>query len=216
MDTPLNLNLTSEMAAHKSVESRAKRFIDVIGALVGLVITGIALLPIAIAIKLDSRGPIFFCQPRCGLYGKPFGLWKFRSMEKGADRIKHLIQNEAQGQIFKNAQDPRITRVGRFLRRTSLDELPQFWNVLIGNMSLVGTRPPTFDEVRKYKPHHWRRLTVKPGMTGLWQVNGRSKVSDFEKIVDMDMEYQRCWSNSYDLKILLRTVIVVLQQNGSH
>jgi len=216
MDTSLDLNLISEMAAHKSVESRVKRFVDVIGALVGLVITGIALLPIAIAIKLDSHGPIFFCQPRCGLHGKPFGFWKFRSMEKGADRIKHLIQNEAQGQIFKNAQDPRITRVGRFLRRTSLDELPQFWNVLIGNMSLVGTRPPTFDEVREYKPRHWRRLAVKPGMTGLWQVNGRSKVNDFEKIFDMDMEYQRCWSNSYDLKILLRTVIVVLQQNGSH
>jgi len=214
MDT--SFNLAPKMEVHKSVGSKVKRFVDIIGALVGLVITGIVLIPVAIVIKLDSPGPVFFCQPRCGLHGKPFKLWKFRSMEKGADQIKHLIQNQAQGQIFKNAQDPRVTRIGRFLRRTSLDEFPQFWNVLIADMSLVGTRPPTLDEVKNYEYRHWERLRVRPGMTGLWQVNGRSKVNDFEKIVGMDIEYQRLWSNLYDLKLILRTVMVVLRQNGSH
>jgi lipopolysaccharide/colanic/teichoic acid biosynthesis glycosyltransferase len=126
-----------------------------------------------------------------------------------------LVVNQAQGHIFKNEADPRITRVGRFLRSTSLDELPQLWNVFRGDMSLVGTRPPTLDEVAKYEPHHWKRLNVKPGITGEWQVNGRSHVKDFEEIVRMDVAYQSKWSIFYDLKLILRTFQVVATKNGA-
>ncbi|NES96479.1 MAG: sugar transferase, partial [Desertifilum sp. SIO1I2] len=117
--------------------------------------------------------------------------------------------------IFKNESDPRITRVGRFLRKTSLDELPQFWNVLKGEMSLVGTRPPTHDEVVRYSPHHWRRLDVKPGLTGEWQVNGRSSVKDFEDIVKLDLRYQTKWHPFYDLQLIFKTVHVVLAKTGA-
>ena len=130
-------------------------------------------------------------------------------------RKKHLVQNQASGFIFKNENDPRITRIGRFLRRTSLDELPQFWNVLKGDMSLVGTRPPTPDEVARYNPHHWRRLDVKPGLTGEWQVNGRSTVKNFEDIVDMDLQYQDKWSVTYDLQLILKTILVVVKGSGA-
>ncbi|NET12983.1 MAG: sugar transferase, partial [Okeania sp. SIO1H6] len=116
---------------------------------------------------------------------------------------------------FKNEKDPRITRIGRFLRRTSLDELPQFWNVLKGDMSLVGTRPPTFDEVKNYEAHHWHRLDIKPGMTGEWQVNGRSSVKDFEEIVRMDIDYQQKWSIAYDLKLIWKTIWVVFNKSGA-
>ncbi|MFM7791990.1 MAG: sugar transferase, partial [Microcystis panniformis] len=126
--------------------------------------------PIAIAIKLDSPGPIFFSQTRCGWLGKEFKILKFRSMCVDAETLKDKIPNQAEGAFFKNKNDPRITRVGKFLRRTSLDELPQFWNVITGEMSLVGTRPPTPDEVERYDVPQWQRLDVKPGMTGEWQV----------------------------------------------
>jgi len=137
-------------------------------------------------------------------------------MVKDADKLKHLVQNEAKGNIFKNRNDPRITRVGRFLRRTSLDELPQFWNVLMGDMSLVGTRPPTLNEVSEYKRHHYQRLAVKPGITGQWQANGRSRVEDFEEIVKMDIAYQNNWSIVYDLHLILKTIQVVLQKDGAY
>jgi lipopolysaccharide/colanic/teichoic acid biosynthesis glycosyltransferase len=130
--------------------------------------------------------------------------------------LKHLVKNEAQGHIFKCVDDPRITPVGKFLRRTSLDELPQFWNVLLGDMSLVGTRPPTLDEVAKYKPHHWERLRVKPGMTGEWQVNGRSSIKDFETIVKMDINYQKKWSNTYDLMLIIKTILVVVGKSNAY
>ena len=184
-------SLPPSIQAHPSVDSKTKRLVDILGALVGLAITGLILLPIAIAIQLDNRGSIFYRQARCGLNCRTFKIWKFRSMVVEADRLKHLVSNEAQGLIFKNQNDPRITRVGRFLRRTSLDEFPQFWNVLKGEMSLVGTRPPSVDEVMLYERHHFQRLLVKPGMTGEWQVNGRSQVGDFEKIVEMDLDYER-------------------------
>jgi lipopolysaccharide/colanic/teichoic acid biosynthesis glycosyltransferase len=133
-----------------------------------------------------------------------------------ADQLKHLVDNQAKGHIFKNQDDPRITRVGQFLRRTSLDELPQFWNVLKGDMSLVGTRPPTVEEVMKYEDHHWKRLNIKPGMTGEWQANGRSKVTDFEDIVRMDIAYQQKWSITYDFQLMLKTLRVVAQKDGAY
>ncbi len=206
-------DLTAQI--HPSVTSKAKRLIDIAGALVGLTITAVVAVPVAIAVQFDNPGPIFYSQIRCGLRGKPFRIWKFRSMVTNADKLKHLVNNEAKGGIFKNRNDPRVTRVGRFLRRTSLDELPQFWNVLKGDMSLVGTRPPTVDEVMSYKPHHWQRLNVKPGITGEWQANGRSEVTDFEEVVKMDVAYQQKWSIGYDLRLILKTIQVVLNKQGA-
>jgi lipopolysaccharide/colanic/teichoic acid biosynthesis glycosyltransferase len=200
---------------HPSITSRTKRLIDILGALIGLAITTIITIPIALIMQLDNPGPIFYSQTRCGLNGRTFQIWKFRSMVVGAEQLQHLVKNEAQGQIFKNAKDPRVTRVGKFLRRTSLDELPQFWNVLLGEMSLVGTRPPTVNEVEQYSSHHWQRLQVKPGITGEWQANGRSKVKNFETIVQMDLDYQRKWSVAYDICLLIKTVKVVLCKSGA-
>lgn len=200
---------------HRSATSRFKRAIDLIGSLVGLLILAIVFVPIAIAIKLDSPGPIFYGQTRHGLLGKPFRMYKFRSMLDGADALKSQVQNEVSGLMFKNKQDPRVTRVGRFLRRTSLDELPQFWSVLRGDMSLVGTRPPTSDEVALYSEHHWQRLNVKPGMTGEWQTSGRSLVKDFEQIVALDVRYQTRWTPFYDLFLLAKTVYILLARHGA-
>lgn len=197
---------------HVSTHSVVKRAIDILGAGVGLSILSVLFVPIAIAIRLDSKGSVFYSQERFGLQGKPFRIWKFRSMVSNADELKGEIENEAQGLIFKNTRDPRVTRVGRFLRKTSLDEFPQFWNVLIGDMSLVGTRPPTADEVRQYSEHHWQRLDVRPGLTGQWQVSGRSEIKDFEEIVNLDLHYQRNWTPAYDLKLLFRTVTMLLSQ----
>ncbi|HEY9736343.1 MAG TPA: sugar transferase [Trichocoleus sp.] len=203
-------------APHPSTTSLIKRSIDLVGALLGLIILGLIFLPIAIAIKLDSPGPILYCQERYGLQGRVFKIWKFRSMVENADHLKSSVANQAQGLIFKNENDPRITRVGRILRKTSLDEFPQFWNVLWGDMSLVGTRPPTGDEVSRYSPHHWRRLDVKPGLTGQWQVSGRSAIKDFEEIVKLDLLYQATWTPAYDLQIILQTILVLLNRKGAY
>ncbi|MDJ0556664.1 MAG: exopolysaccharide biosynthesis polyprenyl glycosylphosphotransferase [Microcoleaceae cyanobacterium MO_207.B10] len=199
---------------HPSVQSLVKRLIDIVGAVVGLIITAILFIPIAIFIKLDSPGPIFFGQIRCGWMGRNFRMWKFRSMCVDAEYLKSQIQNEAQGAIFKNENDPRVTKVGRFLRRKSLDELPQFWNVLKGDMSLVGTRPPTPDEVERYEVPQWQRLDVKPGMTGEWQVNGRSQIKDFEDIIRLDLKYQKNWSLMYDVKLIFKTVAVLFNKSS--
>ncbi|TVP64161.1 MAG: STAS domain-containing protein [Nodularia sp. (in: Bacteria)] len=199
---------------HPSVASWMKRFIDVLGALVGLVITGFLSIPILVAIQIDDPGPIFFSQIRCGWMGKRFKIWKFRSMCVDAEAKKSQVENQVQGAFFKNEKDPRVTRVGRFLRRTSLDELPQFWNVLKGDMSLVGTRPPTPDEVERYEVPEWQRLDVKPGMTGEWQVNGRSKVRSFEDVIRLDLEYQKNWSLLYDLKLIFKTVAILFNKNS--
>ena len=199
---------------HPSVRSKVKRWLDIVGSLVGLLITGVLFIPIVIAIKLDSPGPIFFGQTRCGWMGKKFKIWKFRSMGTDAEKLKSQIKNEASGAIFKNANDPRITKVGRFLRRTSLDELPQFWNVLKGEMSLVGTRPPTPDEVGIYEVPEWQRLDVKPGMTGEWQVHGRSTVKDFEDVIKLDLRYQNNWSLFYDLQLIVKTIGIVFNKNS--
>ena len=214
--TGANLRFDRCTSIHKSVDCKVKRIIDILGAIVGLVITAILTIPIALAMQLDDPGPVFYSQIRCGLNGKPFRIWKFRSMIVNADKQKHLIKNKAQGHIFKNENDPRVTVVGSFLRRTSLDEFPQFWNVLIGDMSLVGTRPPTPDEVKNYDRHHFQRLGVKPGITGQWQVNGRSNVLDFEEIVQMDLDYQNKWTRWYDLSLIIQTIMVVLARKGAY
>jgi len=214
LNSSTQLNRTQQQV-HYSANCKRKRLIDILGALVGLVVTAMIALPIAIAIQLDNPGPIFYSQLRCGLKGKTFRIWKFRSMVVEADRLQHLVINQATGNIFKNKNDPRITRIGRFLRRTSLDELPQFWNVLTGDMSLVGTRPPTVDEVMRYETHHWERLNTKPGITGEWQANGRSNITDFEDIVRMDIAYQQKWSVIYDLKLIWKTVITVANSHGA-
>lgn len=201
---------------HPSVNSSIKRIIDISGSLVGLTVLGIIFVPIAALIKLDSPGPILYSQVRYGLKGKPFTIWKFRSMVANADALKATVPNQAQGIIFKNDADPRITRIGKLLRKTSLDEFPQFLNVLKGDMSLVGTRPPTGDEVARYNDYHWRRLDVKPGLTGQWQVSGRSAVKDFEEIVKLDLHYQRLWSPWHDLKIIAKTFLVVFNDKGAY
>jgi anti-anti-sigma factor len=201
-------------STHPSVASWMKRLIDIFGALIGLVITGVLLIPIAVAIQIDDPGPIFFSQTRCGWMGRRFQIWKFRSMCVDAEAKKSQVQNQVQGAFFKNESDPRVTRIGRFLRRTSLDELPQFWNVLKGDMSLVGTRPPTPDEVERYEVPEWQRLDVKPGMTGEWQVNGRSTVRSFEDVIRLDLQYQKNWSLLYDFKLIFKTLVILFNKNS--
>jgi lipopolysaccharide/colanic/teichoic acid biosynthesis glycosyltransferase len=202
------------LTTHPSVTSRGKRAMDIVGALVGLGLTSVLAIPIIAAIKLEDGGPIFFKQVRCSWMGKRFYIWKFRSMVIDAEALKAQVENQVEGPLFKNANDPRITKIGRFLRRTSLDELPQFWNVLKGEMSLVGTRPPTPDEIEQYNVPEWQRLDVKPGMTGEWQVNGRSSVTKFEDVIRMDLNYQKNWSLMYDIQLILKTILVLFSKKA--
>ena len=190
---------------------------DILGSLIGIVITLLLLPFVAIAIKVDSKGPVFYKQKRIGLNGREFYLYKFRSMYVNADTLKEELQtqNEIDGPMFKLTDDPRITKVGHFLRRTSIDEFPQFFNILLGNMSLVGTRPPTPDEYAQYNLQYRRRLSIKPGLTGLWQVSGRSNITDFEEVVRLDLHYIDHWSLGKDIKILLQTFIVLFNQKGA-
>lgn len=194
-----------------------KRLLDIIGAIVGLIITAVATIVIGPLIKLESPGPLFFSQKRVGRNGRIFKIYKFRSMYADAERRKKELmeQNEMNGLMFKMTDDPRITKIGKFIRKTSLDELPQFWNVLKGDMSLVGTRPPTVDEFQQYEWYHKRRLSMTPGLTGVWQVSGRSDITDFEEIVSMDVEYIKNWSLKRDIEIILKTVQVVLHSDGA-
>jgi exopolysaccharide biosynthesis polyprenyl glycosylphosphotransferase len=193
-----------------------KRVIDVLGSTVALVVSSPLLLILAVLVKLTSKGPVIYRQVRCGLYGRKFVLYKFRSMCEGAEdvlwEIKHL--NEMDGPVFKMRNDPRVTPVGRFLRKSSLDEWPQFWNVLKGDMSLVGPRAPLPEEVKEYTRWQRRRLSVKPGITCLWQVSGRNEI-DFQEWMKLDLQYIDTWSLFLDLKILLRTFPVVLLGKGS-
>lgn len=196
----------------------AKRIVDILGSVVGIILASPVMLITALAIKLDSKGPVIFKQRRVGQNGRHFNMYKFRSMCADAEAKKKelLAQNEVEGNLmFKIKDDPRITRVGRFIRKTSIDELPQFFNVLIGNMSLVGTRPPTLDEVDLYKRSHWRRISIKPGITGMWQANGRSSIKDFDRIVELDTEYIDHWSIFLDFKILIKTVLSVFTKDGA-
>jgi len=194
-----------------------KRGMDVLGAVLGLVLGAPILGLIALAIRLDSPGPVVFRQTRVGAGGKRFEMYKFRSMREGADAELEKLSdlNEADGYLFKIRDDPRLTRVGKILRRSSLDELPQLWNVLRGEMSLVGPRPPVPTEVSRYKRWHRRRLDGRPGMTGLWQVSGRSLLS-FDETVLLDVYYIENWSLWLDLKILLRTIPTVLFGEGAY
>ena len=193
-----------------------KRLLDIIGGLVGVLLTCLITLILGPLIKLESPGPIFFSQKRVGKNGRIFKIYKFRSMYADAEeRKKELMdQNEMNGLMFKMKDDPRITKIGKFIRKTSLDEFPQFWNVLKGDMSLVGTRPPTVDEFQQYDLHHKKRLGMTPGLTGVWQVSGRSDITDFEEIVNMDVEYIENWSLKRDIGILFKTVQVVLSSES--
>lgn len=194
-----------------------KRGIDIVGGFVGLVITGVFYPFVALAIKIDSPGPVVFSQTRIGRNGRRFQIYKFRSMYIDAEERKKELekQNEMQGLMFKMENDPRITKVGKFIRKTSIDELPQFYNVLKGDMSLVGTRPPTADEFAKYNQYYRRRLSMTPGLTGMWQVSGRSEIENFDDVVKFDLKYIDNWSLVLDLKILLQTVKVVFTGKGS-
>ena len=194
-----------------------KRVMDIAGGLVGMLITLIFFPFVAIAIKADSPGPVLFSQVRIGRNGRRFKIYKFRSMYMDAEECKKELekQNEMQGLMFKMENDPRITRVGKFIRKTSIDELPQFYNVLKGDMSLVGTRPPTEDEFEKYNQYYRRRISMTPGLTGLWQVSGRSEIDNFDDVVKYDLQYIDNWSLTLDIRILLRTVYVVVAGRGS-
>ena len=203
-----------------------KRTMDIVGALVLIVLTSPLMAIIAVGVRLSSPGPILFRQERVGRNKKLFQMYKFRSMYMDAEkRKKELMEkNQMKGVMFKMDDDPRIigsgpdgTRhgIGWFIRKTSIDEFPQFWNILKGEMSLVGTRPPTIDEWEKYEYHHRGRMAVKPRLTGMWQVSGRSDITDFEEVVYLDTEYIRNWSIRLDIKILLKTVAVVVKGQGS-
>jgi exopolysaccharide biosynthesis polyprenyl glycosylphosphotransferase len=194
----------------------AKRFVDIAGAIVGLVLLSPILAAAAIAILMTDGRPILFTQPRAGLNGRPFRIVKFRTMTRDADAQRDALRarNEISGSAsFKLAQDPRVNRVGHLLRRSSIDELPQLWNVLRGEMSLVGPRPHPFDDVAGYAPWHHRRLSVKPGITGLWQVKGRLDPS-FDHWVELDLEYIDHWSLWLDFQLLLQTVPALLRAEG--
>ena len=190
---------------------------DIIGSLLGLIVCGFAFLIFAPIIKKQSPGPVFFSQVRVGKNGRKFKIYKFRSMGVDAEEQKASLmeQNEMSGLMFKMEDDPRIFPIGKFMRKYSIDELPQFYNVLKGDMSLVGTRPPTADEFEKYNQYYRRRISMTPGLTGMWQVSGRSDIQDFEEIVKLDLEYIDNWSLGLDIKILFMTIYAVLGRRGS-
>jgi exopolysaccharide biosynthesis polyprenyl glycosylphosphotransferase len=202
-----------------SWQNMIKLLLDFFGGLALLILIGSWLFPlIALFIKLSSPGPVFFKQKRSGLNGAPFTLYKFRTMVTNAEQFKHELaaMNEMSGPVFKVTNDPRVTPIGKFLRKWSLDELPQLWNVLRGEMSLVGPRPLPVDEVRQFNDlAHRRRLSMKPGLTCLWQVSGRNQISDFKEWVRLDLEYIDNWSFWLDLKILLLTIPAVLRGTGA-
>jgi len=231
-DNSANITLYPDLS--RLEESRrfalgVKRSMDVVGSAAALLVMSPVLAAVAVAIKLTSKGPVLFKQERLGQYGRKFTVLKFRSMRTDCDAKIHQeyvqqfiagkVESEAQGgkkPVFKIQEDPRVTSLGRFLRRTSLDEFPQFWNVLVGHMSLVGPRPPVPYEYQAYDLWHRRRvLEIKPGITGLWQVNGRSRTR-FDEMVRLDLKYARIWSIGLDVKILLQTPGAVLTGDGAH
>ncbi|WP_077360096.1 sugar transferase [Fictibacillus arsenicus] len=196
-----------------------KRIIDITGSLFGLFLLGILFLIVAIAIKIeDPKGPIIFTQKRVGKNGKEFKMYKFRSMISDAEnRLEDLLKyNETTGAMFKMKDDPRVTRIGRFIRKTSIDELPQLWNVFLGDMSLVGPRPPLLREVEEYTEYDMQRLLVVPGCTGLWQVNGRSDIG-FNEMVELDLQYIRSRNLKLDILIILKTIkVMILPDKGAY
>ncbi|WP_270275997.1 sugar transferase [Enterococcus casseliflavus] len=195
-----------------------KRLFDVLGSIIGLIILSPLFLIVAYKIKKeDSEGPVFFSQQRVGKNGQLFRMFKFRSMCVDAEEklVSLLEHNEIEGAMFKMKDDPRITKIGKFIRKTSIDELPQLWNVLKGDMSLVGPRPPLVNEVEKYTEHEKQRLIVKPGCTGLWQVSGRNHVG-FNEMVELDLKYIKNISFKQDIKIVLKTVFIMIKPNGAY
>ena len=194
-----------------------KRTMDIIGGMMGMVFLIPLTAIVAPIIRIESPGPIFFKQKRVGKNGRIFTMYKFRSMYIDAEAQKQrlMTQNEMNGLMFKLKDDPRITKIGKFIRKTSIDELPQFFNILKGDMSLVGTRPPTIDEFEQYQSYHKKRLSTTPGLTGLWQVSGRNEITNFEDVVKLDIEYIDNWSLGLDIKILWKTISVVLQKKGA-
>ena len=194
-----------------------KRTLDVLGAALALLVTSPVIALLAVLIKLESRGPVLYRSTRIGRGGRAFTFYKLRSMVKDADRRRQQLEhmNEADGPVFKIAKDPRVTRIGKFIRTTSLDEIPQFYNVLIGDMSLVGPRPPIPEEVAQYEPWQLRRLDVRPGITCLWQISGRSRIG-FQEWMRLDLEYIRHQSFALDVKILARTLPAVLSREGAY
>ncbi len=222
--------ITTSLNTMTARQSAEKRMLDILGGIAGCILTGILYLILAPKIKKESPGPVFFTQTRIGKNGKPFKLYKFRSMYLDAEERKAelMSQNRIEnGLMFKMEFDPRVignkidengnktTSIGEFIRKYSLDEFPQFYNVLRGDMSLVGTRPPTVEEVKQYEDRHRTRLAIKPGITGMWQVSGRSDITDFEEVVRLDTEYIANWSLGLDIKILLKTVKVILGKEGA-
>lgn len=209
--------ITSSIRIAEPRQILIKRMMDIAGGIVGVFFTAILTIILGPIIFIQSPGPVFFSQERVGRNGRKFRIYKFRSMYLDAEeRKKELMeQNKMQGFMFKMDNDPRIIPIGKFIRKTSLDEFPQFFNVLKGDMSLVGTRPPTVDEYEQYEAHHKARLAAKPGLTGMWQVSGRSDIVDFEEVVKLDKKYIAEWNIGMDLRILFETVKVVVTGKGS-
>ena len=217
--------ITTTIKTASALELTLKRVMDIVGGIAGLILAGIAYIFVAPAIKKASPGPVLFRQARVGKNGRIFHIYKFRSMYLDAEERKAELeeQNEMQGHMFKLENDPRIIGseegpgkgIGNFIRKTSIDELPQFWNILKGDMSLVGTRPPTVNEFQQYDIHHKIRLSMKPGLTGMWQTSGRNKITDFEEVVRLDAEYIENWSLWLDIKLIFKTIKVVLDRKGA-
>ena len=222
--------LTTSINYASSKQLLLKRLMDIVGGLVGCILTGIICIFVGPAIYLASPGPIFFTQERVGKNGKKFKMYKFRSMYMDAEERKAELMKDSKlgdGKMFKLDFDPRVignkilpdgthkTGIGDFIRRTSLDEFPQFFNVLKGDMSIIGTRPPLISETNLYELHHRARLAIKPGITGMWQVSGRSDITDFEEVVRLDKEYIANWNIGLDIKILFKTILVVFRKDGS-
>jgi len=219
-------HLTSLDASSRAIEVAAtphgswvKRVFDIAGAVVGLVLLSPLLAVLAVLVKLDSPGPMFFAQTRAGVGGRPFRMYKLRTMRNGADGEKAAVahlNHTADARLFKIPGDPRVTRFGRVIRRWSVDELPQLYNVLVGDMSLVGPRPFFETDLADYEAHHFHRLAVKPGITGLWQVSGRSDILDFEEVVRLDRRYVEHWCLALDLRILALTIPAVVKRSGAY
>jgi lipopolysaccharide/colanic/teichoic acid biosynthesis glycosyltransferase len=212
-------HVEAALPALRGWDAVAKRAIDVVGAVLGLVLLAPALALLAALLKLDSPGPVLFAQQRVGFGGRTFRMLKLRTMNDGADDEKAtvaVLNRSDDLRLFKIAADPRVTRFGRVMRRWSLDELPQLYNVLMGEMSLVGPRPFFESDLDGYEAHHFRRLAVKPGITGLWQVSGRSDIVDFEEVVRLDRHYIEHWSLGLDLRILVRTIPTVITRRGAY
>ncbi|APX71952.1 sugar transferase [Companilactobacillus allii] len=214
----LNDHVDTKYQEHRYVYRSVKRLFDLVASLIGLILLSPVFLIVAIAIKIeDPSGSVFYSQIRLGKRQQPFEMFKFRSMVANAEKLKEKLmeQNEVEGAMFKMKDDPRVTKVGKFIRKYSIDELPQLLNVLLGEMSLVGPRPPLPKEVSSYTEHDKLRLTVKPGCTGLWQISGRNDVG-FEEMVSLDLDYINKRTAYYDVYILIRTVGVFLFPNGAY